>query len=577
MSRSSTGAARIGAIFAALLTMAPVGPVAAAPAAPTGQDDPQEVARLYEEWRYEEADRSVQALLRAHPSDPVTQFLDANMRFLDGDYGGAAARAHRAIAAIEKAGGSGGNESALDEWRGFAQLVDDTAEATRGFVEARSPEGHFIIRHAAGRDEVLLPYAFEALEAARRIIGTQDFRAGALLAEPVRVEIYPEVADLAKVSTLTLKEIETSGTIAICKFNRLMIVSPRALVHGYPWLDTLAHEFTHFIVSRVSHNTVPIWFQEGLAKFEERRWRMAAVKNAPAIVTAPAASAGTDEGDPGLTPTMEHLLATALVKGRRLITFDEMYPSMAKLPSQEDTALAFAEVFSVVEYLHLKKGWEGVRAVVERMRDGKGDARAVADVLGQSFDEFQRGWKAWLRSRKLHTRPGLVPSSLHFARGKHKNSDDGHDEDDAQDVAEERARKFVRLGGMLRTRGRLSAAAAEYERAQALVGPGHFVIASKLARTLLALGDAGRAIAVAAPAFELYPDSFTPAAILGEAWWKKRDGAHAAPYLEEAIRINPFDPSPHCALAEIYAARADKAVEAPRAEREQKACRSLKD
>jgi hypothetical protein len=46
-------------------------------------------------------------------------------------------------------------------------------------------------------------------------------------------------------------------------------------VHGYPWLDTLAHEYTHFIVSRVSHNTVPIWFHEGLAKFEERRWRVA--------------------------------------------------------------------------------------------------------------------------------------------------------------------------------------------------------------------------------------------------------------------------------------------------------------
>src|SRR5439155_1682145 len=83
--------------------------------------------------------------------------------------------------------------------------------------------------------------------------------------------LYGEVADLAKVSTLTLKEIETSGTIALCKFNRLMIVSPRALVRGYPWLDTLAHEFTHFVVSRASHNTVPIWFHEGLAKFEEQR------------------------------------------------------------------------------------------------------------------------------------------------------------------------------------------------------------------------------------------------------------------------------------------------------------------
>src|SRR5262249_29214924 len=157
-----------------------------------------------------------------------------------------------------------------------------------------------------------------------------------------------EVADLAKVSTLTRREIETSGTIALCKFNRLMIVSPRALARGYPWLDTLAHEYTHFVVSRVSANTVPIWLHEGLAQVEEQEWR------------AP--------GPPPLTPMMEHLLATALGKGRRLITFEEMYPSMAKLPSQADTALAFAEVFTVVEYLNERVGAAGIAQLIRRLR-----------------------------------------------------------------------------------------------------------------------------------------------------------------------------------------------------------------
>src|SRR6185437_8113113 len=144
-------------------------------------------------------------------------------------------------------------------------------------------------------------------------------------------------------------------------------------------------------ITRVSRNAAPIWLHEGLAKFEERRWR------------APQGDGG------GLTPTMEHLLAAALAgqpdhkggKARRLITFEEMYPSMAKLPSQEDSALAFAEVYTVVEYLHAKKGWEGVRAVIEGMREGKEDARAVADVMGQSFEDLQRAWRTWLKGRKL--------------------------------------------------------------------------------------------------------------------------------------------------------------------------------
>ena len=40
-------------------------------------------------------------------------------------------------------------------------------------------------------------------------------------------------------STLTEKEIETTGTIALCKYGKLMIVTPRATVFGYPWMDTL--------------------------------------------------------------------------------------------------------------------------------------------------------------------------------------------------------------------------------------------------------------------------------------------------------------------------------------------------
>ena len=84
-----------------------------------------------------------------------------------------------------------------------------------------------------------------------------------------------------------------------------MIVSPRALVAGYPWLDTLTHEYTHYVVTRISHNTVPIWLHEGIAKFEERRWR------------------GPSGG--GLTPAMEHLLATGIAH-KQLITFERDAP-----------------------------------------------------------------------------------------------------------------------------------------------------------------------------------------------------------------------------------------------------------
>jgi tetratricopeptide (TPR) repeat protein len=493
--------------------------------------------RMINEWRIDEADKEIEALVRTRAHDADVLFLDGYLRFLHGDYDKGMEKLREAIARDPRPGELG------DEMRGLRDLAQATAETTRGFVETRGT--HFIIRHAPGKDALLVPYALAALERAYAAIG-DDFAERPTT--PVRVEIYPDVADLAKVSTLTLQEIETSGTIALCKFNRLMIVSPRALLAGYPWLDTLAHEYTHFIISRSSHNSVPIWLHEGLAKFEERRWR--------------AGPGG------GLTPTMEHLLASALAR-RHLITFEQMHPSMAKLPSQEDTALAFAEVYMAIEYLHGQIGWDGVRQIVARLRDGRSVPDAVGSVLGKSFEQFQEEWRAWLHGQHLRQRPGLIPTSLRFKKAPGKGSEAS--EDDASQISEDKARKLARLGGMLRARHRLPAAAIEYEKAQALVGPGNLQVANKLARTYLEMGDPERAIKTAEPALELYPDQAAPSATLGEAWLQRGDPKKAEPYLEGALAVSPFDPLVHCGLAKIYRQRGDG-----RAAREESACSALR-
>jgi tetratricopeptide (TPR) repeat protein len=246
---------------------------------------------------------------------------------------------------------------------------------------------------------------------------------------------------------------------------------------------------------------------------------------------------------------------------KHLITFAEMHPSMAKLPSQEDTALAFAEVYTVVDYLHEKDGWAGLRALIARFAAG----------TPPDPSEFEAAWRGWLRGKKLRMHPGLLPheSELRFKKGAGKSTEAS--EDDSARIGEERARKLARLGGMLRARHRLVAAAAEYEKAQAIVGAGHPTVANKLARTYLELGDPTRAIAAAEPALELYPDQAAPNATLGEAWLRRGDNKKAAQYLEAALAINPFDPAIHCGLAQAWRALGDG-----RADAEAAACQSLK-
>lgn len=526
-------------------------------AAPRHRDETLMAAqRLVAEWRVEAAAQLLAPLIASRSRDPEMELVRGQLQFYQGDYDGAVRSLRAGLAGLRLP------PAESQELRSISELAAASAEVTRGFAEQRSPGGHFVIRYRRGRDEILVPYAAEALEKAWAALG-EDF-AGIADAEaarpagPVRVEIYEDITDLARVSTLTIKEIETSGTIALCKWNRLMIVSPRALLRGYPWIDTLTHEYTHYIVTRVARGTVPIWLHEGLAKFEERRWR------------------GPSGG--GLTPTLESLLAGALAK-KRFITFEQMSPSMAKLPSQEDTALAFAEVYSVVEYLHSKLGWAGLRRLLSELAHGNGDKGALAAVYGGPFVEFDRAWKSWLRSRKLRTRAGMYTPRLRFKKtpgqpaaqaGRSGSPPAPQDDDDSGEIGDPKARSFVRLGGLLRARGRLLPAAMEYEKAQGILGAGHPLLALKLGRTYLELGDLDHAISSLEPARESYTDLPGINAALGSAWLKKGEVRKAVPYLEAAIATSPFDPSIHCGLVQAY-----KQLQSPLAERAAAACSLL--
>ena len=150
----------------------------------------------------------------------------------------------------------------------FADVIIDTHETTRNYEVFRHE--NFEVRYAPGVDEVLVPYAIDTLKATAEALKEE---LGVEMLSPVRLEIYPDADSLARVSTLSVEAIRTSGTIALCKWGRLMIASPRALMHGYPWLDTIAHEYVHLLLTKATLDRAPVWLQEGVAKFLETRWR----------------------------------------------------------------------------------------------------------------------------------------------------------------------------------------------------------------------------------------------------------------------------------------------------------------
>lgn len=472
--------------------------------------------RAIEHWRIDEARLIADRALRELPDNPLTLALLGEVKMHMSDYRGASEMFQKAREA-----------GAPNEILGSMSIAEATRIATEGYEEHITD--HFIIRYVPGKDEILLPYAVDTLERARDRIGEllgwrPDSR--------VVVEIYPSAGTLAQVSTLTKQEIEASGTIALCKWNRLMITSPRAVTFGYAWRDTLAHELTHLIIGGASKNTVPIWLHEGIAKYAESAWR-----GAP--------------GD-GLSTEQQLSLRDAAKKGK-LIPFEKMHPSMAKLKSQEETALAFAEVYTFIEFLVERKGWEGMRSVLDRMKSGDSDEEAIEWVHGKSLKKLSEEWMKSLKTRDVK-QTDVEDATQHV---EVKDRPDAPD--DRLHGVSKKGRRYARAADLLFMRGRVKAAQKELEKASKETGSP--LLSAKLAMVALASGDLDAAENAAKKAIEGSPDFAGPQVTLAEILVRRGKKTEAVEALDKAISVNPFDPRIH----ELLAHAASEPAEADRA------------
>ena len=472
----------------------------------------RQVVSALEDEDVARAEELLAPILQARGQDRAVMTVAGLVRYYQQQYGEAATL-------LEKGGFPTGG---LD----YLALARAAREVTKD--HARAEGEHFIVSYPKGKDEVLVPYVLEALESQRKAL-QEDL--GWAAPGKVVIEILSDTRELARLSTLTDEEIKTSGTIALCKFNKLMIVSPKALVKGYDWLDTAAHEYTHYVVTARTRNNTPIWLHEGLAKFSETRWR-----------------------GPGgeLSATSAGLLREALRKGE-LVTFAQMHPSMAKLPSQEAAALAFAEVALAVEYLEEKGGRPLMNRILDLVQQGTPAEQAVAQAIGVTFDGFLADWKRHMAARPMPEGGEHVAEKLRF-KGDPKH---GGTHSEWTEIPDERARAFARLGEILRERGRWGAARIEYGKAVARVGKGIAVLSDKYALAAMMSGHDEEARGALREAVRRHPQYAALHLHLARLDLKAKAWPAAKSELLQANATDPFDPEIHAGLALVHEALGD--------------------
>jgi len=475
----------------------------------------QNIEQFLDDWDVASARGELLALERLPGvANNVLSYYRGRVAFEVGDYEGAVGQF--------LAAGVGDKEGS------WLRLAQDTHEVVKDHATVES--AHFILSYPKGKDAVLAPWALDALEAARAAL-EKDL--GYAPPGKVRVEVVNDAKELSKVSTLSREAIRTTGTIAICKFDKLMVTSPKAVIHGYDWMDTLAHEYVHLVVSKKSHNTVPIWMHEGLAKYLESRWR----------------------GEAGLamTPSTLALLGSRVRKGT-LVPFEKMHPSMALLPTAEDAATAFAEVYFAVDLIAKTKPG-ALKALLEEMAKGTSDKASVEAVTGKRWPAFEKAWMAHLKKQPYPAQ--LIPASSNEkkelaenAPGKAKKQDDKRNISfgDFAEVREPGARKQAHLGELFRERGRMGAAAEAYGKAWKVVGDTYESVSQKYALSLIELKRYDEAETVLKGSLSVHPGAHQTNVVLGRMAIRKKDWATAKTAWLDALAVNPFDAEVHVAL-----------------------------
>jgi hypothetical protein len=374
------------------------------------------------------------------------------------------------------------------------------ARGTAATVVERSEEKGVVVRFQDDDDRALFPLITDAVV---RIRDTLERDLGTRLPAPVFIDLVRDQLTLSALSGLPERAAQTTGTVAVAKWGRVLMLSPRAAPHGYPWLDTLAHEMTHLVLSQASRDRAPLWLQEGVAKREETRWRRAV---------------RFDD-----IPSHDAMAAQGIQRGLAL-PLTELGPSIAMLPSAEQAAVAFAEVASFVDFFVERAGDDVLKKLLAELRDappGQDDSKAIEKVSGIALADWDTQWRAHLASIDTTLPPEYQPGAV-IAAGP--------------EIARRR-----RLGELLLERKHYHAAAHQLDRAHALL-PSETSVRCLLAEAYAGMGES----LVAADAVARPTDISSPSG----RWWSLHEIYMLGNALPEsrwwALASDPLNPAIAC-------------------------------
>jgi len=339
--------------------------------------------------------------------------------------------------------------------------------------------------------------------------------------EKVRVEVYNTKKEFAIASTLGEEIVEKTGVVGICKFNRIMIISPECLPLGYRWCDTLAHEYIHFLLNRITEFKYPLYLHEGTARYFDTLYR----SSIPLCFTV---------GN-------LNLLLEARKKDE-LIPFEEMKGSLVYLQSQQQVELAFAELSTFVEYLINTFGEEKFIEFVKNYKSYDKEEVLYKKIFGVEYKKIISDWYKSLEEKEevVKKYPGAVSDyKITFFN-------------DEKNLVGLDLWQYVELGDKFFLNKNYNVAIYQYKKAQKQQ-PYNPVIMTRIAKCYILQNKFEVAEQILKECILVNPNYVVAYELLVKLFYEKGEYDKAMDYYKDVLQINPFNWEIHKIVAQMLA------------------------
>jgi hypothetical protein len=144
---------------------------------------------------------------------------------------------------------------ALPDGGALLNIARDCMRAMAATVTVKDELHGVVVRFQDDADSALMNLIGETVEKQREVLA-RDL--GVEMPKPTLIDVVRDQFSLSAMTGLPYEAARTTGTVAIAKWGRVIMISPRAPSLGYAWRDTLAHELTHVALSRGTLDRAPL-------------------------------------------------------------------------------------------------------------------------------------------------------------------------------------------------------------------------------------------------------------------------------------------------------------------------------